>query len=567
MRRFATWPISTRAVRVAAIALAIAWAMIVGPGIAVAQPAADAAFEQAAASDEAAVSTEDVRAIVAPVALFPDPMLALVLQASTQPLQVVQANRFLARRQKEPTLTPDQDWDSSILGLLNYPAVLGAMNEYVDWTEALGNAVLDQLGDAQNAVVDIRWGAYNTGILVSNDQQTVVAEGDIIRVMPADGKTISVPQYDPVALLAAIEPDEQVAEVTEAAAPAAETTAPTAETTATAPAAAPAAPAPSEPGSAAEPADPGYAVPPAYAEGYPPGYGAGYPPPYAGPPIVSYAEPETGFWDSAASFAGGAVIGGLLGWGISEAFDDDDWDWDGDGGGFYGGRSFSRTTNIEGNTVVVNRDRDNQRIQDQLGDRRPDRDRVQRPGKDLKPLPGLAADKRPGRDQAAKQLRRGDRPKREVKLPGAGTGAGIADRARPADRTATATRPAASAKPAVAKGPATAGKAKASGKVASKSGSGLAASVGPRTQVRKEAARGAKSRAVAKGGGGGGKAVRAAAGGGHHRAVQKPSRGKSSMASGARNGGKAKAHSSRGKASKASGGGGRGGKRRGGKRG
>jgi hypothetical protein len=558
MRRFATWSFSTSAVRVAAIALTIAWAMIVGPGIAVAQPAADAAFEQAAASDEAAVSTEDVRALVAPVALFPDPMLALVLQASTQPLQVVQANRFLAKRQKEPTLTPDQDWDSSILGLLNYPAVLGAMNEYIDWTEALGNAVLDQLGDVQNAVVDIRWGAYNTGILVSNDQQTVVAEGDIIRVMPADGKTISVPQYDPVALLAAIEPDEQVAEVAEAAAPAA-------EPTATAPAAAPAAPAPSEPGFAAEPADPGYAATPAYAEGYPPGYGAGYPPPYAGPPIVSYAEPETGFWDSAASFAGGAVIGGLLGWGISEAFDDDDWDWDGGGGGFYGGRSFSRTTNIEGNTVVVNRDRDNQRIQDQLGDRRPDRDRVQRPGKDPKPLPGLGADKRPGRDQAGKQPRRADGPKREVKLPGAGTGAGIADRARPADRTATAARPAASAKPAVAKRPAGTAKAKASGTVSSKKGSGLAASVGPRTQVRKEAARGAKSRAVAKGGGGGGKAVRAAAGGGQHRAVQTPSRGKSSMASGARNGGKAKAHSSRGKASKASGGGGgaRGGRKRG----
>ena len=73
---------------------------------------------------------------MAPVALYPDPILALVLQASTLPLQVVQAERFLDRRAKDSSLQPDPDWDKSIIGLLNYPRQVQSMAEYIDWTEA-----------------------------------------------------------------------------------------------------------------------------------------------------------------------------------------------------------------------------------------------------------------------------------------------------------------------------------------------------------------------------------------------------------------------------------------------
>lgn len=200
-------------------------------------------------------------------------------------------------------------------------------------------------------------GAYNSGILVSNKQQKVVAEEDIIRILPADPKTVSIPKYDPEALLAAIEPPEVVEEELpipapeKAAAPAAQPAAPaaTSEAPAPAPTAAPA---------AAPAAEAVYTEAPAYA-----------PAPYTGPPMVSYAEPQTSFWESAATFAGGAVVGGLLGYAISDGddwFDDDDHD--GHGG---------RNINIEDSTVVVGGGRyDRDRVQNELRNRRGTTDRA-----------------------------------------------------------------------------------------------------------------------------------------------------------------------------------------------
>src|SRR5690349_23677677 len=96
------------------------------------------AQEKAAEVAPAAAAPVDTDALVARVALYPDPLLALVLQASTLPIEVVQATRFLEKRAKDPSLNPDQGWDSCSVGLLNYPTVMQTMNDDLEWTEALG---------------------------------------------------------------------------------------------------------------------------------------------------------------------------------------------------------------------------------------------------------------------------------------------------------------------------------------------------------------------------------------------------------------------------------------------
>ena len=181
-------------------------------GMALTTPATVRAAPAAATDEAVVVESGDVRALVAPVALHPDPILALVLQASTLPLQVVQAERFLSRREKDPKLEPDPDWDKSIVGLLNYPGQLRSMSEYIDWTEELGNAVVDRLDEVQQEIQDIRLAAYDAGFLKSNERQKVEVKDDQVRITSTDAKKISIPQYDPAALLTALDEAEEAEE-------------------------------------------------------------------------------------------------------------------------------------------------------------------------------------------------------------------------------------------------------------------------------------------------------------------------------------------------------------------
>jgi hypothetical protein len=255
------------------------------------------------------LAPEQLDILVAPVALYPDPLLVLVLQGSTFPIDVVAARRFLGKLPEQPELQPDPDWDSSIVGLLNYPDVVARMDEELDWTEALGEAVLNQLDDVQGSIQQVRLQAYTGGMLVTDEHQVVTGRPDLIIVLPADETQIFVPTYDPAAALAA-------------------------EPVPLAPVEAPAE-APAEPESAeavaetpVEPAPESYVQPamaPATYQGPTP-----LPPVYAtAPPVVQYADPSPSFWSGAATFAGGAAIGGLLGYIIGDD-DDNDWDWNDD---------------------------------------------------------------------------------------------------------------------------------------------------------------------------------------------------------------------------------------------
>jgi hypothetical protein len=176
-----------------------AGAVLSSAGLAAAQ---EAAPEEAAAAPEAELlSAEEIRELVAPVALYPDELLAVVLPATTNPLQIVQAQRYLDKRQTDQSLKPDQAWDPSILALLNYPDVVAKMNDDLEWTENLGTAVIDQQADVMDAIQQIRAEANAAGYLQTNEKQVVVQEKETIVIQSADPEVVYVPTYDPQAVV------------------------------------------------------------------------------------------------------------------------------------------------------------------------------------------------------------------------------------------------------------------------------------------------------------------------------------------------------------------------------
>ena len=262
------------------------------------------------ANEETKFTDDEIDQLISRIALYPDPLLELTLQAAIFPLQVVQASRFLEKHAKDPNLKPDLNWDSSVLGLLNYPVVISAMNDDLDWTERLGQAVVNQLDDVQDSIQQFRSELYAGGVLASNDKQRVIVSKDVIAILPANAETIYVPQYDAAAMQTAATGGE---EATEAAAESATAEASTEETAATTEAGTETA---ATTAAAPAPAATEYAAP-ATGTTAAPVYSSA--PVYAAPP-VAYSNPYPSFWSSAAIFLGGAAIGGLIGYG----FGDDD---------------------------------------------------------------------------------------------------------------------------------------------------------------------------------------------------------------------------------------------------
>src|SRR5277367_2415643 len=130
--------------------------------------------------------------LVTPIALYPDPLIAQILAASTYPLEVVQANRWVQanRGLQGTTLTESaaqQPWDPSVQALVVFPSVLEMMDKNLTWTTDLGNAFLAQEQDVMDAVQRQRLSASNSGQLSSNAQQTIERSND-------NGKTIVIIQ-------------------------------------------------------------------------------------------------------------------------------------------------------------------------------------------------------------------------------------------------------------------------------------------------------------------------------------------------------------------------------------
>ena len=313
----------------------------------------------------AAKPLTDLESLVAPIALYPDPLLAELLVASTYPLEVVQAARWLETKPDPATLS-SKDWDASVMRLAAVPQVIKMMNDHLDWTTQLGDTFLAKPVEVMDAIQTLRKRATDSGFLKDTPEQKVTAktvsveqpaEGtwvsddtnaqssgatikatpavlkkEVISIEPAKADTVYVPQYNPEIVYQA-----------------------------------PLAP---PPATGAYPASTVVNVnqSPAPAPGYYPAY---------------YPAPTTSATDSMLTFGAGAVVGGLLTWGIMEWADNDDWDdyhhvghyygntvcrngncWHGGGGGYYGDRgnvNVNRNTNIDrsrtisGNEINIDR--------------------------------------------------------------------------------------------------------------------------------------------------------------------------------------------------------------------
>ena len=143
------------------------------------------------------LSQAELQDLVGPVALYPDDLLAIVLPAAAYPLQIVQAARFLEDLESDPTLQPDPDWDDSIVALINYPEVVELLNEDLDWTWQLGEAVVAQQADVVSAIETFRNRAYAAGNLRSDSYQEVDYDDGIIEITPVNEDIIYVPYYEP----------------------------------------------------------------------------------------------------------------------------------------------------------------------------------------------------------------------------------------------------------------------------------------------------------------------------------------------------------------------------------
>ena len=143
------------------------------------------------------LSRQELQDLVGPVALYPDDLLAIVLPAATYPLQIVQAARFLEELKSDPSLEPDEDWDDSIIAVLNYPEIVELLNEDLDWTWQLGEAVVAQQGDVVTAIEGFRNTAYAAGNLQSDEYQDVSRDEGVIEISPVNDDIIYVPYYEP----------------------------------------------------------------------------------------------------------------------------------------------------------------------------------------------------------------------------------------------------------------------------------------------------------------------------------------------------------------------------------
>ncbi|MEW6037618.1 MAG: DUF3300 domain-containing protein [Pseudomonadota bacterium] len=270
--------------------------------------------EAAQRPTDAANPLTEIESLVAPIALYPDPLLAEMLVASTYPLEVVQASRWLDSH-PEPGAVKDKDWDASIQRLIELPSIIKMMNDHLEWTTRLGDAFLAKPVELTDAIQALRKRAKESGFLKDSPEQKVTtkavsvsareaeSEGNAARATPAaTGKeaiviepakpdTVYVPQYDPQQVYSA-----------------------------------PLAPPPASAANYVTPAA-GYAYYPAY--------------PAATPASTTSS---TNQW---MTFGAGALIGGLLTWGIMEWSDDDDWH------GYYGGY-YPPVSHYYGNAVCRN---------------------------------------------------------------------------------------------------------------------------------------------------------------------------------------------------------------------
>jgi hypothetical protein len=163
---------------------------------------ANAVAQSTAAPLPQTVSTDELDQLVAPIALYPDNLVAQILAASTRPGEVVEADRWV---QQESGLkgtglaqaVDQQVWDPSVKALTQFQLVLANMDSNLSWSTALGNAYSSEPQDVLNAIQVMRRRAQQAGHLTDTPQEVVTDGGNTIMIQPADPETVYLPEYDP----------------------------------------------------------------------------------------------------------------------------------------------------------------------------------------------------------------------------------------------------------------------------------------------------------------------------------------------------------------------------------
>lgn len=174
-------------------------ALLTGMGVAVLAGIGPAFVAPAMAQysqSRAYFSQEQIDQLVAPVALYPDPLLAQILSAASYPEEIEDAQRFL-RRYGDSAAFERQNWDYSVQALARYPEVLEQLADDLSWTEALGIAHVNQPEAVADSIQRWRMQAYDLGNLRTGSEQLVYVDGGYVRIVPTDDEYLYLPRYDP----------------------------------------------------------------------------------------------------------------------------------------------------------------------------------------------------------------------------------------------------------------------------------------------------------------------------------------------------------------------------------
>jgi hypothetical protein len=167
-----------------------------------APPAAEVVPSPSSEAVQAAQSPDELNQLVAPIALYPDALVAQIVAAASYPTEVVEAERWMQQNsglkgEELAKAADSQPWDPSVKALTQFPSVLATMDKNLSWTSALGEAYVNQPQNVLAAVQVMRQRAQQAGNLKSTPQEAVSTEGQTIVIQPSDPDVVYVPEYDP----------------------------------------------------------------------------------------------------------------------------------------------------------------------------------------------------------------------------------------------------------------------------------------------------------------------------------------------------------------------------------
>src|ERR1700677_4948824 len=142
------------------------------------------------------LSAAQLDQMLGPIALYPDPLIAQILPACTQPAQIAIAFTFV-NSGGDPNAIDQQNWDPSIKAVAHYPDVLKMLNDDLSWSIQLGQAYVNQPADVMSSIQRLRAKAQQLGNLQNIPQDNIVSDDGDIEILPSDPNMLYVPQYDP----------------------------------------------------------------------------------------------------------------------------------------------------------------------------------------------------------------------------------------------------------------------------------------------------------------------------------------------------------------------------------